>query len=132
MSDQYVAAAVDHRGMVKGAFKSPTVRGAMALADAGAPNKEVMIDVRGNFTDDGTYWGEGGGQVMATREWGKWRAYSYAPIQQPKPGQLPWARSPRSTPSDEPLEWEKMWAGAKKKAAKKEEVMAKWDIHIFN
>ena len=90
--DEYVASAVDHRGAVKGVVRSPTVTGAMALADSKFPNRETSITVSGNFTSDGTYWGEGRGRVMAMRDFGKWRVESYRGIEQPKFGEKPWRR----------------------------------------
>jgi len=90
MSDQYVAVAVDHRGRLVGTYKGATVKGLMATVDEKVPTSTTNVDIRSNFTGDGTYWGEGGGSVMASRDWRGWRVHSYAPIKQPTPGQVPW------------------------------------------
>ena len=70
--DKFVAVAVDHRGMQVGRWAAPTRASAMAMADAGTKNKETRVTVRTDHTSDGTYFGPGGGRVVAQREHGRW------------------------------------------------------------
>lgn len=70
--EKFVATAVDHRGIEVGRWASRTRAGAMAAADYGTRNKETSVTVRTDHTSDGTYYGPGGGRVVAMREHGTW------------------------------------------------------------
>ena len=90
----YIASAGGWDGRHLGTWRAPTVRGAMALADAEAhPRARVSVDAA--YTSDGTFWGEGRGRVMARRdEGGRWIVESYAdaPTETVKDHGAPWSR----------------------------------------
>lgn len=59
-------AALDRHGKILGT--SHTMRGAMAKA----ADDKSYVDVRGEWTSDGTHWSVGKGRRVAVREGGKW------------------------------------------------------------
>lgn len=92
----YIARAADHRGNQTGEWSSPTVKGAMALADSHArPSSRVSVDAA--YTSDGTFWGEGRGRVMAWRVGGRWLVESLhdKPTETVKDHGEPWRRRRR-------------------------------------
>lgn len=92
----YVAVAADHRGHVTGEWRSRTVRGAMAQADAHAhPASRVRVNAA--YTSDGTFWGEGKGRVMAQRERGRWHVEDYSDARtEGKAHGAPWTHTARA------------------------------------
>lgn len=71
----YIARAFDERGQpIAGKWSSPSVKGAMALAD-GSGRRLNSVQVRAAYTSDGTFWGEGKGRVVAERGGGRWKVH---------------------------------------------------------
>lgn len=63
----YVAMAFTMSGRKVGEWKSKSVAGAMKSAEEAAP-RECVLNVRAAWTDDGTFWGPGGGTLVATSD----------------------------------------------------------------
>jgi hypothetical protein len=72
-AEKFVAVARRHDGREMGVWTSPSVEGAMRLADD--HDKTHSITIRGESTSDGTHWGPGAGRVVAVREGKRWQRY---------------------------------------------------------
>lgn len=63
----YVATASNSAGVKIGEWLSKSVAGAMKLSEEGAPRYCTLL-VRAAWTDDGTFWGPGGGTLVAASD----------------------------------------------------------------
>lgn len=65
------ASAYSSRGLRLGSVVKTSVRAAMEEADR-KWSDAWGVNIRGEYTSDGTYWADHGGRLLATRERGKW------------------------------------------------------------